>query len=231
MIATEIDATPVLDAKTELGEGQIWDSRRSCLFFVDILRGRVHRFDPSGSALHTIQIDQPVGAVALSEGEDLMLAARDGFARLTLATGRMQMIAAVEADRPDQRMNDGACDPAGRFWAGTMALDERPDAGALYRLDPDGPVERMLRPVTISNGLDWSHDGRRMYFIDSARQAVDVFDFDVGAGSIANRRTAICIPAEMGVPDGLALDADEYIWVALWGGGAVHRYAPDGALD
>ena len=112
-----------------------------------------------------------------------------------------------------------------------MALDERRDAGALYRLDPDGRVETMLRPVTISNGLDWSHDGRRMYFIDSARQAVDVFDFDIGAGSIGNRRVAVRIPAKMGVPDGLALDADEYLWVSLWGGGAVHRYAPDGALD
>jgi sugar lactone lactonase YvrE len=128
-------------------------------------------------------------------------------------------------------MNDGACDRAGRFWAGTMALDERPGAGALYRLDRDGRVETMLRPVTISNGIDWTGDDRRMYFIDSPTQSVDLFDFDATTGAIANRRTFVRIPPDAGVPDGLTVDAGEGVWVALWGGGAVHRYTPDGALD
>jgi sugar lactone lactonase YvrE len=128
-------------------------------------------------------------------------------------------------------MNDGKCDPAGRFWAGTMALDERPRAGALYRLDPDGAVHTMLRDVTISNGLDWSDDGRTMYFIDSPTQTVDAFDFDVATGSIANRRTVVRIPIEHGTPDGLALDSDDGVWVSLWGGGAVHRYTATGTLD
>src|SRR6185295_18002363 len=137
---------------------------------------------------------------------DLVLAVRDGFARMDLATGRVEMVAEVEAGKADQRMNDGKCDPAGRFWAGTMALDERADAGALYRLDPHGRVQKMIDRVSISNGIDWSGDGRLMYFIDSPAQSVDVFDFDLASGTIANRRSFARIDAVDGTPDGLTLD-------------------------
>src|SRR5262249_397331 len=132
---------------------------------------------------------------------------------------------------PELRMNDGSCDAAGRFWAGTMALDERPDAGALYRLSCDGRVEMMLRPVTISNGIDWTDDDRSMYFIDTATGSVDVFNFELTSGTISNRRTFVRIGREQGAPDGLTIDADGFVWVSLWGGGAVHRYAPTGVLD
>ena len=225
------DVTLALDLQAELGEGPVWDPRAACLYFVDIPRGRVHSYDPATGASRVSHVDRMVGAVATTERGDLILAVQSGFARLDLAAGRMRMIAEIDADRPDLRMNDGKCDPAGRFWAGTMALDERPGAGALYRLDPDGRVHAMLRDVTISNGLDWSDDGRTMYFIDSPTQSVDAFDFDVAGGTIANRRTLVRIPPDDGMPDGLALDADGYMWVSLWGGGAVHRYAPDGTRD
>ena len=128
-------------------------------------------------------------------------------------------------------MNDGNCDPAGRFWAGTMALDERRSAGALYRLDPDLTVHTMLTDVTISNGIDWSLDGRRMYYVDSPTRRIDVFDFDPGTGAIANRRTFVQVPAEAGIPDGMTVDADGFVWLALWGGAALHRYAPDGTRE
>ena len=125
----------VLDAKAALGEGPVWDPDAGCLYFVDIERGLVHRYDPDTQASRSHQVDAMVGAVALTVSGDLLLAVRDGFARLDPDSGRVRRIACVEADRPDLRMNDGACDPAGRFWAGTMAIDERHGAGALYRLD------------------------------------------------------------------------------------------------
>jgi sugar lactone lactonase YvrE len=232
----------VLDAKTELGEGPVWDPIEACLYFVDIVRSHIHRFEPDSGVSRTYAVDMAtlngpphtnvmVGAVAPTEAGDLVLAVRDGFARLDLDTGHARMIAEVEAGCPDQRMNDGKCDPAGRFWAGTMALDERPCAGALYRLDPDGRVHTMQRDITISNGLGWSDDGRLMYFIDTPTQSLDVFDFDVASGAIANRRTLARVPAGQGSPDGLTLDAEGYVWVSLWAGSAVHRYAPDGTLD
>jgi sugar lactone lactonase YvrE len=227
---TSVAVELVLDARTELGECPVWDRVTSCLYFVDILRGRIHRYDPAADEIRTYEIDRMVGAVAPTEAGDLVLAVHDGFARMDLSTGRVQTIAEVEADRPDQRMNDGKCDAAGRFWAGTMALDERGGAGALYRLDPDGHVHTMVRHVSISNGLDWSDDGRTMYFIDSPTQSVDVFDFEMATGAIANRRTLIRVGQVHGTPDGLTLDADGYLWVTLWSGGEVRRYAPDGSL-
>lgn len=226
-----IDAALVLDAKAELGEGPLWDTRTGCLYFVDILRGHVRRFVPADGSERTYPVGQFVSALALTERGDLVLAVRGGFARLDLDTGDVRIIAGVEADRPDRRMNDGNCDAAGRFWAGTMALDERPGAGALYRLDPDGSVHTMLQDVSISNGIDWSADGTRMFFIDTPTHAVDLFDMDPASGTIANRRPFVRIAPECGAPDGLTVDADEHVWVSLWGGGAVHRYTPGGTLD
>jgi sugar lactone lactonase YvrE len=223
----------VLDARAELGEGPRWDSRRQRLLWVDILRGRVHAFTPSTGACRNRSVGRPVGALACTATPDgsAVLAVAGGFARLDVDAGTFQMLAAVEADRPENRMNDGACDGAGRFWAGTMALDERPGAGALYRLDPDLTVHTMLTGVTISNGLDWSPDGRRMYYVDSPTRRIDMFDYDVATGDIANRRTLVDVPADAGVPDGLTVDASGFVWVALWGGAALRRYAPDGTLE
>jgi sugar lactone lactonase YvrE len=220
-----------LDAHAELGESPVWDPIAGCLYFVDILRGRVHRIHPEPRTWETFQVDRPVGSVAPTDAGDLVLGVQSGFALLDLDTGAVQTIAGVDHDVPDTRMNDGKCDPAGRFWAGTMALDERPRAGRLYRLDADGRVNTMLGDVTISNGLDWSDDARVMYFIDSPTQSIDAFDFDVTSGAIANRRTHVRVPDDQGTPDGMTLDAEGYLWVALWGGGAVHRYAPDGSRD
>jgi sugar lactone lactonase YvrE len=231
MTAAVVDAALELEVGAELGEGPVWDSRTRSLYFVDILRGRVHCYRPEARTLSTRVVDQPVGAVALTEAGDLLLAIRDGFARLDPASGHFAIVAGVGGEPPDLRMNDGNCDPAGRFWAGTMALDERPGAGALYRLAPDGTVDRVLQHVTISNGIDWSDDRRTMYFIDSPTQRIDLFDFDLETGAIANRRPFVRIPPEAGVPDGLTIDGDGCIWVSLWRGGSVHRYAPDGRLE
>ena len=221
----------VLDAKAELGEGPVWDAAAACLYFVDIEPGLVHRYDPETRTSRAFRIGAMVSAIALTVANDLLLAVQDGFVRLDPVTGVTRRIADVEAERPDQRMNDGKCDPRGRFWAGTMAINERCGAGALYRLDADGRVHTMLEDVTISNGLDWSDDGRLMYYVDTPTGSVDVFDFDMAEGSIANRRSLIQIEAGAGWPDGLTVDADGYLWVALWSGGAVRRYSPEGVLD
>lgn len=219
------------DAHAELGEGPVWDPIERCVYFVDIVARRVHRIDVSSSASRAFDVDRMAGAIGLTRRGDLLLAMQGGFARLDPLTAAVRPIATVEADRTDIRMNDGKCDPAGRFWAGTMAIDERPHCGSLYRLDPGGRVHTMLSGVSISNGLDWSADARVMYFIDSPTCAIDAFDFDLSSGAIANRRTVVRIARGYGVPDGMTLDADGCLWVALWSGGAVHRYTPDGALD
>lgn len=228
-----IDASLALDLRAGLLEGPVWDPN-GALYFVDIMRGCVHRYDPATRIHRAFEIASDVvtvGAVALSEKNDLVLAVRDGFARLNPRSGVVSKIADVEADRPNQRMNDGKVDPAGRFWAGTMALDETPGAGSLYRLERDGRVRTMLGGVTISNGIDWSPERETMYYIDSPTRRIDRFDFDEATGEIGNRRTFVPIARQHGIPDGLTVDVDGCVWVALWRGSAVHRYTPYGLLD
>ena len=220
----------VLDARARLGEGPLWDERRRVVVWVDILAPAVHAFHPGDGSDTLIPVDQPVGAVALREQEGLLLALEDGF-WLRDDGGRMLRLAPVEADDRSIRMNDGRVDPAGRFYCGTMAYDERPGAASLYRLEPDGRTARVLTGATISNGIDWSPDGRTCWYIDTPTRGVDAFDYDRETGALRHRRRVITIPDGAGWPDGLTVDAEGCVWVAFWGGWCVRRYAPDGAFD
>jgi sugar lactone lactonase YvrE len=221
----------VLDAKADLGEGPIWDLDRRLLLFVDIMRGHVHAFDPVSNEDRVFAVGLPVGAVVCAERGDWIVAAGRGFHRLDPESGRVAPIAEAAAGRVDLRMNDGYVDRRGRFWAGTLSLERQAGQGALYRLDPDGTVHTMLEPVTTSNGLDWSPDGRLMYYVDSRTRRVDVFDFDEETGAISRRRPFLEAVAGEGRPDGLIVDAEGGIWVAFWRGGAVRRYSPEGRLE
>jgi len=215
-------------AGADLGEGPLWDDGRGELIWLDITRHQVHRLDPRTGRDRAIDVGQPVGAVGLRSGGGLIAAVRDGFARIGV-TGDLTFVARTEAENTATRMNDGKVDPAGRFWAGTMAFDVRSGAGSLYRLAPDGTVERVLTELTIPNGMDWSADRTRMYFIDSTTRRIDRFDYDDATGAIRDRRP-FCHVAGDGMPDGMTLDSEGYLWVAVWGGAAVLRYAPDGRL-
>jgi sugar lactone lactonase YvrE len=221
----------VLDARAELGEGPVWDTRAGVLVWVDILAGHVHRYDPATGADSVTEVGQPVGAVGLRESGGLVLAVRDGFALLDEDGSAPRLLAAVEREDLETRMNDGEVDPAGRFWAGTMELDGALGRGSLYRLDPGGTVTRVLADVSISNGLGWSPDERTLYYIDSPTQRIDAYDYHRSSGAISNRRTVVEIEAGDGLPDGLTVDAEGFLWVALWGGSTIRRYAPDGRLD
>jgi sugar lactone lactonase YvrE len=231
MGAESARAELVLDAHAGLGEGPLWDARSGALLWVDIMAGLVHRFDPAAGTDVTLAVGQPVGAVVPRAAGGYALAVRDGFAVIDADGSPMRIVARVDGGRPELRMNDGACDSRGRFWAGTMHLHEAPGAGALYRLAPDGHVETMLRDVTVSNGIAWSPDDTVMYYADTATQGVDAFDYDAESGAISNRRRLATIEDGAGSPDGLVVDEEGCIWVALWDGWAVRRYSPDGALQ
>lgn len=233
MARSSAEVELALDAHAEVGEGPCWDAASHLLVWVDITRGQVHRFDPGSGQDEILEAGQEVGAAAPRAGGGLVLALRDGFALLDPGSRMLEMIADTEGDDPGNRMNDGKCDRAGNFWAGTMAFEwqTRPCMGALYKLAPDRSVTRMLGRVTLSNGLGWSPDGRAFYYIDSATQGIDVFDHDPVSGRIGGRRRLVDVPKEHGLPDGLCVDAEGYLWVALWGGWTVRRYTPAGAAD
>jgi sugar lactone lactonase YvrE len=227
----QIEAELVLDAHAGLGEGPVWDPALRRLIWVDITGANVHRYDPERGRDESTDVGQPVGAAACRGAGALMLALRDGFGRLDLDRGELELVVELEADLPGNRMNDGACDSRGRFWAGTMAFAGDRPSGALYRLDPDLSVTRVLGDLTISNGIAWSPDERFMYFIDSPTYRVDVFDYDVEGGEIANRRTLFELSRRGGLPDGMTVDAEGLLWIAFWGAGAVRRYTPEGHLS
>jgi sugar lactone lactonase YvrE len=221
----------VLDAGASLGEGPIWDGRRERLVWVDIDACLVHAFDPATGRDESFDAGQEVGAVAPRAEGGLVLALRDGFGVCAEDGTDLSLVTNIEADLPRNRMNDGKVDTAGRFWAGTMSPAGQTSAGALYRLDSDFRVARMLAGVTISNGIGWSPDDHRMYYTDSPSLGVDVFDYDARAGTIERRRRLISFDPPDGQPDGLTVDSQGFLWVALWGGSAVHRYAPDGRFE
>jgi sugar lactone lactonase YvrE len=234
--AAEIRSTPVPVSATPglLTEGPRWHAERGQLLWVDILGHTLHRGRPGvGGALEsvaTITVDRPVGAVAPAIGGGYVLAAGTGFLYVD-DEGAVEELAQPEAGRTDVRMNDGACDPQGRFWAGTMAYDESPGAGVLYRLELDGSCTTVLTGLTISNGIGWSPDGAIMCLADSGTGLIEAFGFDGATGELSRRRTLVRIQQPGVVPDGLTVDQEGGIWVALWGGGAVERYGADGSLS
>jgi sugar lactone lactonase YvrE len=214
----------------ELGEGPCWDAASGALYWIDGPPGRVHRLDVHG--LHACwEAGQPVGAVFPRAGGGLLVAARDGFLGLDTGTGAVELLAPVEVDRPGNKLNDGACDRSGRLFAGTMAGDESPGAGALYRLDADLALTQLVTGVGISNGIGWSPDNRLMYYSDSLAYRVDVFDYDPATGAISGRRPFTPVGGGEVMPDGLAVDAEGGVWVAQWGGSALTRFDPAGRRD
>jgi len=212
-----------------LGEGPVWDARDQSLYWVDIPERRVHQIAADGS-LSSWDTGQPVGTVVPRASGGLAVAVRDGFMALDPVSGALTTLAEVERDQPGNRMNDGACDRAGRFYAGTMADDESPGAGALYRLDPDLSVTRLVTGVGTSNGIGWSPDERLMYYTDSQVHRVDVFDYDPATGQIEGRRPFAAVGKGDVVPDGLTVDADGGVWVAVWGGYALLHHDPAGSV-
>jgi sugar lactone lactonase YvrE len=216
-------AEPFTGPVAHHAEGPVWSDAWGGLRWVDMLAGDVLSLAADGTVQRR-HVGEVAAALRPRAGGGAVIAVERGFV-LEAPGGGLSALPPLWDDR-GIRMNDGGCDPQGRFLCGSMAYDQRPGAGAVYRLEPDGTVEVVMRDVTISNGLDWSPDGSRAYYADTATGEVSALEGDLTA-----RRTFAEIASDDGAPDGLTVDAEGGVWVALYGGASVRRYAPSGALD
>jgi sugar lactone lactonase YvrE len=220
-------AEQVTDPIADHGEGPAWWPGWGGLRWVDMLAGDVLALSADGG-VERLPVGKVAAAIRPRRDGGMVVAVERGFA-LVDAAGAVRALPEVWSD-DSVRMNDGGCDPDGRFYCGSMAYDASPGRAALYRLDPDGRVTKVFGDATISNGLAWSPDGATAYYVDSATHGVDAFDYDTDRG-LHGRRRLVPIPADRGLPDGLTVDASGGLWVAIHGGGAVLRFRPDGTPD
>jgi sugar lactone lactonase YvrE len=215
----------------KLGEGPLWDAASKRLFWVDIKAPAVFAMRLDAPSPQRWEMPEPLGAIGLRAKGGLVGAFRSGFAYIDLDTGALTPVRDVGARPPGTRFNDGHVDPRGRFWAGTMDDAERQPTGHLYRLDPDGHVERFDAGFVVTNGVEWSVDGRTLYFVESAQRRIWAYDFDMDEGRPGDRHIFTQLDADAGYPDGLTIDADDRVWSAHWDGGRVTRYRPDGSVE
>ena len=220
----------VLDAKAILGEGPVWRSETNDLVWVDIESSKVCCFSPSKGQNRSWNVGEKVGLAVPSQKGDLILGMTIGLARLDMQSGDVSPIIDPEKDYVNNRFNDGKVDPEGRLWAGTMGLDEAPDVGSLYRLNRNLSIDKLFGNVSISNGMAWSADQKSFYYIDSPTRQIAVFDCDMNSGIVSNRRVAFELPDGMGYHDGMCIDNEGMLWVALWQGWGVGRFDPCGEL-
>jgi sugar lactone lactonase YvrE len=216
-----------------IGEGPVWDAGSRTLYFVDLLTDTIHALDTPTGRVASMNVGQNTGCVALRKKGGLVAALQHGFYFVDMEKKTLEHLHDPESDRPENRFNDGKCDSAGRFWAGTMskkldtgAGDSGP-VGNVYCLDADLRLTRKIKDITLSNGMGWSPDDRTFYYIDSPTGTVAAYDFDPATGAIANRRVAISLDKGFeGMLDGMCVDAEGMLWIGLWGGGAVGRWNP-----
>ena len=223
----------VLPWQAIVGESPVWRPEEQNLYWIDIQRRQIHRFHPDTGSNQTFDLPEIVTCIAPRAAGGLVLTLRKDFATFEPATLKLERIGEVERDRPNNRFNDGKCDPQGRFWAGTMdAVRWSAPAGNLYRLDADKTIACMQPNVICSNGSGWSPNGRKMYYTESFRYAIFVYDFDLDTGTLSNRLPFATLDSNSGgFPDGMTVDADGFVWSNMVGLGQIRRYDPEGKLE
>jgi len=218
-------ATLLWNAQAELGEGPIWHDGR--LLWVDIAQKHLHTWKPDGEVKRTIALDFEPGTVVPCSDGGILIADTCGFVLYSEAFEEQIRLSEPPEFERTGRMNDGKCDPAGRFWVGTMPLNWGEDSGLLYCLDRAQDCQVVERGIQCSNGLAWSADMKCMYYIDTPTRCIDAFDYDLASGRVGNRRTVVKVPEHHGMPDGMTIDEAGRLWVGMWGGWSVRCYDPD----
>ncbi|MGB3484929.1 MAG: SMP-30/gluconolactonase/LRE family protein [Mycobacterium sp.] len=228
-----VDIDVVVDVKTTLGESPVWDQEQQRLYWVDSMDGRVFSATAQGSEIRAWEVEQKIGSMALTrDGESAIVALQDGLYELRLDSGELTLLVELEADLPNNRLNDGKVDRAGRFIFGSMDTLEEAPRGKLYSYSPDGTLAVLDEGIVCSNGPCFSPDGSTLYFTDTWSGEIWCYDYNVDTGAATNRRRFALVDTSFGgAADGATVDAEGYVWVALVYGGKIIRYAPDGSVD
>ncbi len=215
-----------LESKAVIGEGPCWHPEKKLFYWVDIFSKKLFICRPKTRTRRIIKLPEMVGCVVPRKSGGVIVALQNGIAALDIETEKLTYLLEIEKHLPANRFNDGKCDPAGRLVVGTMAIQATPGAGALYSIDKNLQVKKLLDNLCISNGMGWSLDYSIFYFIDSPTRKVMAFDYNLETGDIRNKRVIITVPKVMGVPDGMTVDEKGMLWIALWGGSCVSRWNP-----
>lgn len=210
----------------QLGEGSIWDYKNSVLYWIDIEGMKLHKFNPEKDTNTSYELGKRVGTVVPETNNSVIVALKDGLYRRYFSSDSLEFIARPTSLKEEERFNDGKCDPAGRLWVGTMRIQGRVGDSYLYKYEPATGFSEMIDSVSISNGIVWSPDHSRMYYIDTPTGKVMKYDFDNISGHISNPEIAVYIEDSLGHPDGMTIDEEGKLWIGMWGGGAVCRFDP-----
>ncbi|WP_124981193.1 SMP-30/gluconolactonase/LRE family protein [Nonlabens xiamenensis] len=213
-----------LEFQASLGEGALWNAKNEELYWIDIEGKKFHRYQPITGENKTIDLPSRPGTVVASTDEEALVALEDGIYKVSLSSGVSALFSDVEQEVTTNRFNDGKCDPNGNLWVGSMHLEQSRPEGKLYKITPEGNVQVMLDSVTISNGIVWNKNATTMFYIDTPTAKIRAFDYDVDTSTISNERTLVEVPETLGFPDGMAIDANDNLWVGLWNGNAVANY-------
>ncbi len=230
---TSLDVAPIppqvvieYKASSQLGEGAFWNHKTQELYWVDILEKKLYIYNPSTRLNTSFEMPSRIGTVVPQTDSTAVVALEDGIYIQNTKNGSLIRLSNVEANVPENRFNDGKCDPNGNLWVGSMHLAEKEPLAKLYKIAPNGTATAMLDNITISNGIVWTKDAKTMYYIDTPTANIRAFDFDVETSTISNERVAVEVPTALGYPDGMAIDENDNLWVGMWNGNAVVCFDP-----
>ncbi len=210
----------------ELGESPLWHKERMSCFWVDIEGQRIYEYHWMEKTIRQYQLDERVSLVVRGDGDKLILGLQGGIGRFNLVSETMSMITDLCIDWTNYRCNDGGCDSKGRLWVGTMELNHKIEAGSVYCINEQVEFNKKIDKVSISNGMAWSLDNKQLYYIDSLTREIHLYSYDEKTSNISFEKVAVFIPEKAGWPDGMAIDEEGMLWVALWGGFGVGRFDP-----
>ena len=222
-----LKATLEFETKAKLGEGAFWNYKTKQLYWVDIEARALHVYNPNTKINRSLQTPSPIGTVVPSEQEDkAIIALVDGIYLINIQNNKLELLSDIEADMPGNRFNDGKCDPAGRFWVGSMPFSQEQYGANLYMVGEKGKAILQKDSITISNGIVWTKDKSTMYYIDTPTAEIKAYDYDNTTGDITNERVAVRVNDSLGYPDGMTIDENDHLWVGMWNGNAVIQFDP-----